>query len=112
MRELTDDRFPVSEQHLRLERQERRFHRDANGVDYLSWRELRRRVRPDRRYRVSYFEMPRTLNGDALLALAHQTLVDRSCTYIDSLRQMGPEYEVPVGDLWETHADPRLEGLS
>ena len=27
MRELTDDRFPVSEQHLRLERAERRFHR-------------------------------------------------------------------------------------
>ena len=49
---------------------------------------------------------PRALNGDALLALAHQTLVDRSCTYIDSLRQVGLEYEVPVGDLWETHADP------
>ena len=65
MRELTDDRFPVSEERLRLEQgQERRFHREVNGVDYLSWRELRRRVRPDRRYRVSYFEMPRALTGE------------------------------------------------
>ena len=106
MQELTDDRFPVSEEHLRLERQERRFHREVNGVDYLSWRELRKRVRADRRYRISHFEMPRALTGEEVLALAHQTLVDRSCTYMDSLRQVGPEYEVPVGDLWETHADP------
>ena len=106
MRETPDDRFPVSEQHLRLERAERRFHREVNGVDYLSWRDLLRRVRPDRRYRVSYFEMPRALTGEEVLALAHETLVERSCTYIDSLRQVGPEYEVPVGDLWETHTDP------
>ena len=106
MQELTDDRFPVSEEHLRLERQERRFHREVNGVDYLSWRELRRRVRADRRYRVSHFEMPRALTGEEVLALAHETLVERSCTYMDSLRQVGPEYEVPVGDLWETHTDP------
>ena len=106
MQELTDDRFPVSEEHLRLERQECRFHREVNGVDYLSWRELRRRVRADRRYRVSHFEMPSALTGEEVLALAHQTLVERSCTYMDSLRQVGPEYEVPVGDLWETHTDP------
>ena len=55
---------------------------------------------------MSHFEMPRALTGEEVLALAHETLVERSCTYIDSLRQVGPEYEVPVGDLWETHTDP------
>ena len=103
---LDHNPFPVSEHHLRLERAERRFHWEVNGIDYLSWRDLVRRVRPDRRYRVSHFEMPRALNGDALLALAHETLVDRSCTYIDTILQVGPEYQVPVGDLWETHTDP------
>ena len=106
MREMTDDRFPVSEEHLRLERKERRFHREVNKVDHLSWKQLRRRVRADRRYRITHFGMPTVLTGEEILALAHATLVERSCTYVDSLRQVGPEYEVPVGDLWETHADP------
>ena len=39
------------------------------------------------------------------MTLAHATLVDRSCTYIDGLRQVGPEYEMPVEDYWETHTD-------
>ena len=74
MRETTDDRFPVSEEHLRLERKERRFHREVNGVDYLSWRELRRRVRPDRRYRITHFGMPTVLiTGELPLHTGPQT---------------------------------------
>ena len=106
MESLGSDPFPVGEDLLRLERAERRFHREVNGVDYLSWRDLVRRVRPDRRYRVTLFEMPRTLTGEEVLAPAHETLVERSCTYVDTILQVGPEYEVPVGDLWETHTDP------
>ena len=106
MREPTDDLFPVSEDHLRLERQERRFHRELNGTDYLSWKQLLRRVSPGRRYRVAHFGMPTVIEGEALLALAHATLVDRSCTYIGSVRQVGPEYEIPIEDYWETHTDP------
>ena len=40
------------------------------------------------------------------MTLAHATLVERSCTYIDLLRQVGPEYGIPVEDYWETHTDP------
>ena len=106
MRDSADDRFPVSEHNLQLEREELRFHREVNGTDYLSWRDLARRIRTDRRYRITHFGMPRVLTGEDVLALAHETLVDRSCTYVDSLRQVGPEYEIPVEDFWETHTDP------
>ena len=102
----SDDRYPVSEDHLRLEREERRFHREVNGTDYISWRRLLRRVSPDSRYRVTHFGMPTVLTGEEVLALAHATLVDRSCTYIGSVRQVGLEYEIPLEDLWETYTDP------
>ena len=92
----SDDRYPVSEDHLRLERQERRFHREVNGTDYTSWRQLLRRISPDRRYRVTHFGMPTVLTGEEVLALAQATLVDRSCTYIGSVRQVGLEYEIPL----------------
>ena len=41
-----------------------------------------------------------------MLALPHETLMERSCTYIDTVRQVGPDYVIPVEDLWETHTDP------
>ena len=68
---------------------------------------LLRRVRTDRRYRVSHFGLPNILAGDALQALAYATLVERNCTYVDSLREVGPEYEIPVEYYWETHTDPQ-----
>ena len=68
---------------------------------------LLRKVRTDRRYRVSHFGLPNILAGDALQALAYATLVERNCTYVDSLREVGPEYEIPVEDYWETHTDPQ-----
>ena len=49
----------VSDDLLALEWAERRFHREVNRVDYISWRQLLRRIRADRRYRVTHFEMPR-----------------------------------------------------
>ena len=61
MQESSDGRFPVSKDLLALERQERRFHREVNGTDYVSWQQLLRRVRPDQRYRISHFGMPRVL---------------------------------------------------
>ena len=84
---------------------------EVHGVDYLSWRQLLRRVRTLRRYRVDHFGLPKVLTGDALLALAHETLVERSCTYIDSLLQVGPEYQIPVEDYWETHTDPETGNI-
>ena len=107
IQDSTDDRFPVSKDLLQMEREARRFHREVNQVDYASWRKLLRRVRTDRRYRVSHFGLPEILTRDALLALAHVTLVERNCTYVDSLREVGPEYEIPVEDYWETHTDPQ-----
>ena len=105
MEPLDSAHLLVSDDLLALERAERRFHLEVNGVDYLSWRQLLRRVRTVRRYRVDHFGLPKVLTGDALLALAHETLVERSCTYIDSLLQVGPEYQIPVEDYWETHTD-------
>ena len=38
--------YPVGEELLRLEREERRFQREMNETIHLSWRQLLRRVRP------------------------------------------------------------------
>ena len=56
--------YPVGEELLRLEREERRFQREMNETIHLSWRQLLRRVRPGRRYRIAYFGEPRLHWGD------------------------------------------------
>ena len=106
MEPLQSDSLIVGEDLLRLERAERRFHREVNERDYLSWKQLFQRVRLERRYRFDYFGMPRVTTGDELLGLAHQTLLERSCTYVQELREVGPEYVIPVEDHWQTHTDP------
>ena len=101
-----NDYLIVGENLLRLERAERRFHREVNERDYLSWKQLLRRAKPERRYRFDHFGMPRMMTGDELLVLAHQTLLERSCTYVQELREVGPEYVIPVEDYWEKYTDP------
>ena len=49
MEPLGSDHLLVGDDLLRLERQERRFHREVNQVDYVSWQQLLRRVRTDAR---------------------------------------------------------------
>ena len=106
MEPLRNNSLTVGEDLLRLERAERQFHREMNERDYLSWKQLLRRVGLERLYRFGHFGMPRVMTGDDLLGLAHQTLLERSCTYVDVLREVGPEYVIPVEDYWETHTDP------
>ena len=106
MEPLRNDRLIVGEDLLRLERAERRFHREVNERDYLSWKQLLRRVKSQRRYRFDHFGMPRVMTGGELLGLAHQTLLERSCTYVQGLREVGPEYVIPVEDYWQKHTDP------
>ena len=98
--------YPVSEELLRLEREERRFQREMNETVYLSWRQLLRRVRPGRRYRIAYFGEPRLHGGDEVLKLAHDTLDERCCTFIDEVRPVDRDYEIPVEDFWRRHIDP------
>ena len=98
--------YPVSEELLRLEREERRFQREMNETVYLSWRQLLRRVRPGRRYRIAYFGEPRLHGGDEVLKLAHDTLDERCCTFIDEVRLVDRDYEIPVKDFWRRHIDP------
>ena len=84
MEPLGSDHLLVGDDLLRLEREERRFHREVNQVAYMSLWQLLRRIETDRRYRVTHFGMPTVLTGEEVLALAHMTLVERSCTYIGS----------------------------
>ena len=100
--------YPVSEELLRLEREERRFQREMNETVHLSWRQLLRRVGSGRRCRISYFGEPRLHGGEEVLKLAHDTLTGRCCSFIEEVRPVDRDYEIPVDDFWRRALRPGI----
>ena len=91
----------LNEEDLEHERQARRFHREVNHERYLAWHTVARRIKPNQRYVVvSYGYIREALLGHEILDYYSQLVNARSCTYINELKPVPDDYQIPVEDLW------------
>ena len=77
-----------------------------NGHNYMRWDTLLARVDPDKRYRVAYSHTGYADTGRNILDHAWRAVHHGSCTMIKSVREVPPEYVLPVKDLWDVQRDP------
>lgn len=78
-----------------------------NGVNYLSWKQVKAKVKRDRTYRVERYGLkPQVLDGLDILEGAADEVQIRSCTYLVSVEEVPPGTVQDPMELWETTTDP------
>ena len=96
----------LNEEDLEHERKARQFQRRVNHERYLAWHTVARRIKPNQRYLiVSYGYIREALLGHEILDHYSQLVNARSCTYINELKPVPDDYQIPVEDLWLKYAD-------
>ena len=99
------DKYRLSPEDRRLERDELRFHRMLNNQHHMTWGQVFQTVRPDRTYQTFNGDIRRIHQGQELLDLIHQRVLTKSCTLLETITEVPPDTRQRPEDLWITYVD-------
>ena len=101
------EKYQLSPEDKKFERDELRFQRDINSKRFLTWTKVVKQVKPEKTYQTYDGFNKEVQKGEALLEKIHRRVLRDSCTGLTNITRMPDGYQQPVADLWNTYKDPK-----
>ena len=79
---------------------ELRFQREANRHSYMTWETIRKRVDPEKRYKVRDAQTWEIMNGAEILDTTLRLIHNGRCSMIARLQEAPPGEEIPLVRAW------------
>ena len=95
-----DPRRPLDKRTRQLERQERKFQKEMNNRNYLTWDKVSRLIEDDGYYHVTDGHTWTAGHGRELIPDIRGRLEAWSCTFLTEVRAKSPEQELHLDQLW------------
>lgn len=99
--------YRVPPETLDSETETLKFHRVNNYQNYMRWYTIAAKVDPEKTYVVTNSGVAKeVLTGDKLLDHIFSLFQRHHCTFVNRVREVPPEYSIPIDQLWQTVRDP------
>ena len=101
------EKYQLSPQDKKFEREELRFQRGVNSNIFLTWAQVFKKIKPQGTYQIYDGCTKKVGRGDQLLDEIHRRVLDSSYTTVMTITEVAQDFEQSTTDLWATYTDPK-----
>ena len=101
------ERYQLSPEDRKFEREELRFQRGVNSNRFLTWAQVFRKIKPQGTYQIYDGHTKQVGRGEKLLEEIHRRVLESSYTTVMTITEVTRDFEQSTTDLWATYTDPK-----